>query len=101
MDGVSATKVVEAVARVLPIDAYVECPVNTMQVVGDRDAVPKVVERFRAILSGEHPDGLKFGTLERHEFYARARQAFAIVATGERRLYGNILLTKGVVERAG
>ena len=37
------------------------------------------------------------GTLERSAFYARARSCFAIVATGERRLYGNLILKKGVI----
>ena len=35
--------------------------------------------------------------LGRHEFYAAAEQAYAVVATGERRRFGNVLLTKGVV----
>ena len=39
--------------------------------------------------------------VERHAFYAEARAAFAIVRSGERRFYGNILLTKGVVDAAG
>ena len=39
----------------------------------------------------------ELGALERFAFYERARKAFAIVATGERRLYGNVLLKKGIV----
>ena len=35
--------------------------------------------------------------LAREQFYERARQAFALVQCGERRLYGNVLLRKGVV----
>ncbi len=35
--------------------------------------------------------------LERHAFYERAGQAFAIFRTGEARTYGNLLLRKGVV----
>ena len=35
--------------------------------------------------------------LERFAFYAKAADAFAIVVTGERRLYGNIILKKGIV----
>jgi L-fucose mutarotase len=34
--------------------------------------------------------------IERHAFYARAKEAFAIVMTGELRKYGNLLLKKGV-----
>ena len=38
-----------------------------------------------------------FGRLERFAFYERARQAFAVVPCGEDRLYGCVLLKKGVV----
>ena len=36
-------------------------------------------------------------SLERFAFYARANACYAVVATGERRLYGNIILKKGIV----
>jgi L-fucose mutarotase len=35
--------------------------------------------------------------MERFAFYERARGAYAMIATGERRLYGNIILVKGVI----
>ena len=35
--------------------------------------------------------------MERHAFYAAAAEAFVVVQTGERRFYGNILLTKGTI----
>ena len=35
--------------------------------------------------------------IERFAFYERARNAYAIVATGETALYANIILKKGVV----
>lgn len=98
MDGVSATDVLEAVLSVLPIDTYADDPVKTMQVVGDADDVPEIVREFRRIVARNSPSSVAFGTLERDAFYSRSREAFAIVATGERRLYGNILLTKGVAE---
>jgi L-fucose mutarotase len=34
--------------------------------------------------------------IERFAFYERAKQAFAVVATGERSQYGNLILTKGI-----
>ena len=43
----------------------------------------------------------RIGTLERSAFYARARSCFAIVATGERRLYGNLILKKGIIRPEG
>jgi L-fucose mutarotase len=41
---------------------------------------------------------LEFNRLGRQDFYARARQAYAVVLTGERRFYGTLLLRKGVIE---
>ncbi|HJN38975.1 MAG TPA: RbsD/FucU domain-containing protein, partial [Chloroflexota bacterium] len=34
---------------------------------------------------------------ERFAFYDRTRETFAVVATGDRRLYGNVILVKGIV----
>ena len=38
-----------------------------------------------------------FGKMERFAFYDRSKQAFAVVASGESRLYGCLLLKKGVI----
>ena len=97
MDGAAATDVLDAVVSVLPIDTYVECAVNTMAVVDKPDETPPIVHKFRTIIARREQNPVSFGTLARESFYSRSRAAFAIVATGEFRLYGNILLTKGVV----
>ena len=95
LPGTAAPAVLDAVLRVLPLDDFVAQAALTMQVVGDAGAVPEVVREFGAVL-------LRHGCaasapLERFAFYERAAGAFAIVATGETRVYGNILLKKGVV----
>jgi L-fucose mutarotase len=68
-----------------------------MQVVpGDKVETPiwNVYDRIiRA--SGEKFDG--FENVERFAFYERAKNAYAVVATGESALYANIILKKGVV----
>lgn len=96
LDGVPATRALQAVLSVLPLDAYVQHPVHTMQVVGDADAVPEIVAEFRRLVASADANAA-CGALERFAFYDRVQGAFAVVATGERRLYGNILLTKGVI----
>jgi L-fucose mutarotase len=68
-----------------------------MEVVGDADAEQPIFAEFRAVLAKREGPEFKLGRLERFAFYERARQCFAIVATGERRLYGCIILKKGVV----
>lgn len=98
MDGVYATDLLSAIVEVMPLDSYVECPVNTMQVVGDVDEVPPIVQEIHEIIRQACSNDIGIGTIERHEFYARSQDAFAIVATGEWRLYGNVILTKGVIE---
>jgi L-fucose mutarotase len=94
----SSTLALEAILTVLPLDAAVPSAAITMQVMGDATAVPEPVREFATVLSGRVPP-VVMGSLERHEFYARARNAFAVVRTAELRRYGNILLVKGVVNR--
>ncbi|TRL40755.1 RbsD/FucU family protein [Rhizobium straminoryzae] len=93
LDGISVTEATRAILTVLPLDDFVDVPVFTMEVVGSPEEVPPAVAELRALV-GERG---ACGTLERHAFYARARDCFAIVQTGETRLYGNIILKKGVV----
>ena len=85
----------EAVLSVFPIDTFIGDPCAVMQVVGEPGAMPPVVAEMNAAL-GKHGAKPAAG-LERNAFYAAAESAYAIVQTGERRFYGNILLTKGVV----
>jgi L-fucose mutarotase len=95
LPGADATQVLDAVLSLLPLDAFEPHAAFTMQVVGDASAVPPAVQDFSATLArhGERAPA----ALERFAFYARAAQAFAVVATGDTRLYGNIVLKKGVL----
>ncbi|WP_269582905.1 RbsD/FucU family protein [Roseibium sp. Sym1] len=98
LDGISATDVLGAVLKVMPLDTFVPAPAQTMQVVGDPDAVPDIVADFQTIIDEVADKPAQIDTLERHAFYEEAATAFAVVQTGEQRLYGNILLTKGIIE---
>lgn len=97
-DGSSASEVLQAVLSVMPLDTFVSDPALTMQVVGDPEAVPDAVADFQHIIDTTADNPAKVQGLERFVFYDRAANAFAIVQTGERRLYGNIILKKGVIE---
>jgi len=93
--GADVVQALRAFLAHLPLDSFVPDPACVMQVVGDPAAVPPVCEQMNRVLA-EH--GQKPATsVERHAFYAAAESAYAIVRTGERRFYGNILLTKGVI----
>ncbi len=101
MPGVSAPRALAAVLSVLPLDDFVATPLATMAVVGRPDEVPEAVREFTELArSGSGDATLAPAALEREAFYARASAAYAIVQTGETRLYGNALLRKGVVRPA-
>jgi L-fucose mutarotase len=95
-DGVDALLMTEAVLTHMPLDTFVPEAAWRMQVVGDPAAVPPVCVEFQNIvrrLAGDFP----VHAVERFAFYEMAKKAACIVATTEFRLYGNIILKKGVV----
>ncbi|MDB5535202.1 MAG: ribose transporter [Devosia sp.] len=96
LDGISATDVLEAVLTLMPLDDFVDEAAIVMQVVGDAGARPPVVDEFEAIVK-KHEPKMGVSWLERFAFYGRVKAGYAIVQTGERRLYGNILLKKGII----
>jgi L-fucose mutarotase len=97
MDGVSATRALESVLSVMPLDDFVDEPCARMQVVDDPDAVPEVCQQFQELIDRAEGRRFRLAKIERFAFYERARQAFALVQTGETRLYGNVLLKMGVI----
>jgi L-fucose mutarotase len=97
LDGLTATDVLQAVLTVLPLDHFVPNPALVMEVVDDPDAVPPIVTEFQAVTTATADNPATLGRLERFAFYDRAKTAFAIIQTGETRLYGNIILKKGVI----
>ncbi|MCV6587023.1 MAG: ribose ABC transporter [Marinibacterium sp.] len=96
-DGSDAGSVLRAILQVMPLDSFVPDPALSMQVVGDPDTVPEAVAGFQHIINEVADAPVQIRGLERFAFYERAARAFAIVQTGERQLYGNIILKKGVI----
>jgi len=97
--GARSAEVLDAVLALFPVDTVAVPAALTMEVIGDPAAVPEPVAEFAAAMSDHGLGDCEIGQLERTAFYARARNAFAVVRTGEMRPYGNILLVKGVVNR--
>jgi len=97
LPGADAPAALDAILTVFPLDTMEVPAVLTMGVVGDPQAVPAPVADFAAVLTEHGFADQEIGSLERNEFYERARKAFAVVRTGELRPYGNVLLVKGAV----
>lgn len=100
LDGSTAPAVLDAVLSVMPLDTFVPEAAWCMAVVDDPDAEQPIFGEFREAIRRNEGDDFHLAKLERFGFYTRAKACFAVVATGERRLYGNIMLKKGVVRPA-
>lgn len=98
LDGVDATRTLDAVLSVMPLDDFTPEACWRMQVVGAPDEEMPVFAEFRNIIARREGPQFTLASLERYAFYARAAKCFAVVATSERRLYGNIILKMGVVK---
>jgi L-fucose mutarotase len=84
---VTAVDALQVVAQAIPIEAAtVMHPVEGPE--------PPIFAEFRALLPG-----LSLQSLDRFAFYAAALQSDTclVIATGEQRVYANILLTIGVI----
>jgi len=97
LDGTDLCTAGRAILSLFPLDTFVAEPVTRMEIVGDPDTVPDVQNDFVRLAEDAEGRPLGVGSLERHAFYARAREAFAVIATAESRPYGCFLLTKGVL----
>jgi L-fucose mutarotase len=94
-DGHGVPELLEAVLSLFPLDTYSEQPVALMAIVpGDTVETP-IWGSYEQII-GQHISP-SIAYVERFDFYERAKKAYAIVATGEKALYANIILKKGVI----
>ena len=101
LDGNNVSQVLSAVLSVFPLDSFVKAPANGMQVVGKPKEIPPAIADFQTIIDRLSPLQTKIARIERFAFYERAKSCFAVVATTDRRLYANIILTKGVIGSDG
>jgi L-fucose mutarotase len=97
LDGITLLEASRAVLSVLPLDTFVDMPVATMQMVDTPDIIPEVQADVFALVNDIEGRKVRVDHVERFTFYERARESFAIVATGEARPYGNVIFKKGVI----
>lgn len=97
-DGHGVPEMLDAILQLIPLDQYVDQPAALMKVVPGDPVMPVIWDEYRALLKkhGEDPD--KVEMMERFAFYDRAKNAYAVIATGETAIYANVLLKKGVVK---
>tara|TARA_R110001592_G_scaffold72115_1_gene220119 strand:+ start:129616 stop:130143 length:528 start_codon:yes stop_codon:yes gene_type:complete len=97
LDGHGVPEILEAILQFFPLDTFVEQPAGVMHPVDDQTPTPPIWKTYADLI--QQHDSRKAGLekIERFEFYDRARNAYAIIATSESALYANLILKKGVV----
>lgn len=97
MDGHGIPDILDAILRFFPLDSYVEHPSVFMAVLPDDPYIPEIWDIYRQIGKKYDPDGLREIAISKAEFYPRGARCYACVSTGEKALYANLILRKGVV----
>ena len=93
----NAPEVAKAVLSVFPIDTFVDDAVACMEVVGSPGEVLDVQNEVQREIDAAHGAPLPLVPVERFAFYERAKNAYAVIQTHERRFYGCFALCKGVL----
>lgn len=97
-DGLKVADLLDAILPLFALDAYVDDPVVMMACVPGDNPDPAVEADYRTAIDHHAPDTPPIQFIERFTFYDRAKEAFAVVMSGETRKYANVILKKGVSE---
>lgn len=95
-DGIGGAELLSAILSVMPLDTYAAENFILMEVVKGDAIVPVIWEDYRRVAAEKEPN-TRIGYMERFAFYERAKEAFAVIASGEEQIYANIILKKGVI----
>jgi L-fucose mutarotase len=93
----SAAEVAKAVLSLYPLDTFVDDSAARMEIVGKPDEIPAVQKEVQKEVDKAEGKSWPMIAVERYAFYERAKQAYCVIQTGERRFYGCFAFRKGVV----
>ena len=99
-DGLCIADLLDAILPLIALDKYVESPLMIMAIVQGDVLDPLVETSYRAAVDRYWPQSPAIQRLERFAFYDRARDAYAVLMTGQTAKYGNIILKKPTTEKS-
>jgi L-fucose mutarotase len=97
IDNTTAAEAVAAVLSAMPLDTFVDDSAGRMEIVDSPDEVPPVQQEVQAVIDAAEGKSWPMISIERYAFYERAKQAYCVIQTGERRFYGCLAFRKGVI----
>ncbi|RWC97050.1 MAG: ribose ABC transporter [Mesorhizobium sp.] len=90
-------EVVKAVLSLYPLDSFVDDAAARMEIVGNPDEIPPVQKEVQKEIDKAEGKAWPMISIERYAFYERAKKAYCVIQTGERRFYGCFAFRKGVI----
>ncbi len=97
IDNVTAAQAAAAILSLMPLDSFIDDAATCMEVVGAPDEIPAPRREVQAEIDRAEGKSWPLVAVERFSFYERAKSAYCVIQTGERRFYGCFTLTKGVI----
>ncbi len=94
---VTVLRAATAILSVLPLDTFVEYPIERMEVDDDPTLTTMVQDALLALAARAEGRQLEYGVVPRLDFYDRASRAYAVVHTLDPLPYGCFILHKGVI----
>ena len=94
-DGIGVLDLLNAILPLFPLDQYDDENFIVMQVV-DGDPIPEIWDDFKNVIDKHEPE-CSMTFIDRFEYYERSKKAYAVIATGEKAQYANVILKKGVI----
>ncbi|MEK1887034.1 MAG: RbsD/FucU domain-containing protein [Phyllobacterium sp.] len=95
-DGLPLVPLLDAVLQLLPVDDFVPEALFRASVRGNPSHADPVHAEMEKVCA-RRAKGFKLVALAGDAFYARVKAAHTVIATGEPRLYANIVIRKGVI----
>lgn len=94
-DGISGTDMLKAILKLIPTDTYVDSNILLMKTING-DPTPEIWKDYEKIAQSDKD--AKVEKIERTVFYEKAKNAYLVIATGEKRIYANVIVRKGVIK---
>ena len=97
LDNVTAARAARAVLSLYPLDTFVDDAAARMEIVNDPKQIPPVQMEVQTEINNAEMKPTPMISIERYAFYERAKSAYCVIQTGERRFYGCFAFRKGVI----
>jgi L-fucose mutarotase len=97
MENLTSAEAAEAILSVMPLDTFIDNAAERMEIVGKPKEIPPVQKEVQKAIDKAEGKSWPLKSIERFAFYEKAKKAYCVIQTGERRFYGCFVLTKGVI----